>query len=173
VGAIVRRERSGRCPGTSGGLVLIALLVFVFLASFAAMVAAESWTLALQREREAELLFIGGEFRDAIRAYYFASPGAQRYPRRLDELLEDERFPSVRRHLRRVYRDPMTGKRDWVLIEAPGGGIMGVHSRSREGALKTANFSDANRDLEGKASYADWKFVFQPAPVTASPAPRP
>jgi type II secretory pathway pseudopilin PulG len=155
-----------------GGFTYAALLLAVAVIGIGLATAGQSWSTAAQREREAELLFIGGEFRDAIRAYYFASPGAQRYPRRLDELLEDERFPSVRRHLRRVYRDPMTGKRDWVLIEAPGGGIMGVHSRSRGGALKTANFSDANRDLEGKASYADWKFVFQPAPVTESPAPR-
>jgi type II secretory pathway pseudopilin PulG len=155
------------------GFTYLALLLAVAVIGIGLAAAGQSWSTAAQREREAELLFIGGEFRDAVRAYYFASPGAQRYPRRLEQLLEDERFPSARRHLRRVYRDPMTGKRDWVLIEAPGGGIMGVHSRSREGALKTANFSDANRDLEGKASYADWKFVFQPAPVTASPAPRP
>jgi type II secretory pathway pseudopilin PulG len=155
-----------------GGFTYAALLLAVAVIGIGLATAGQSWSTAAQREREAELLFIGGEFRDAVRAYYFASPGAQRYPRRLEQLLEDERFPSVRRHLRRVYRDPMTGKRDWVLIEAPGGGIMGVHSRSRGGALKTANFSDANRDLEGKASYADWKFVFQPAPVTESPAPR-
>lgn len=154
------------------GFTYAALLLAVAVVGIGLAAAGQSWSTAAQREREAELLFAGGEFRDAIRSYYFASPGAQRYPRRLEQLLEDERFPFPRRHLRRLYRDPMTGKRDWVLIDAPGGGIMGVHSRSQDNALKTANFAEANRDLEGKVHYADWKFVFQPGPVTGSPAPR-
>jgi type II secretory pathway pseudopilin PulG len=154
------------------GFTYLALLLAVAVIGIGLAAAGQSWSSAAQREKEAELLFIGGEFRRAIRAYYFASPGAQRYPRSLEALLKDERFPFPRRHLRRLYRDPMTGSRNWVLIEAPGGGIMGVRSRSQENALKTANFAEANRDLEGKARYSDWKFVFQPAPITGSPAPR-
>ena len=153
------------------GFTYLALLLAVAVIGIGLASAGQSWSIAAQREREAELLFIGGEMRRAIGAYYLASPGAQRYPRRLEDLLADERFPSVRRHLRRLYRDPMSGRRDWVLIEAPGGGVMGVHSRSPARPYQTAGFAEANRDFEGKSRYADWKFVFQPAPLTGSPAP--
>lgn len=154
------------------GFTYLALLLAVAVIGIGLAAAGQSWSTAAQREKEAELLFIGGEFRRAIRSYYFASPGAPRYPRRLEELLKDDRFLFTRRHLRRMYRDPMTGSRDWALIEAPGGGVMGVHSRSQENALKTANFAEANRDLEGKARYAEWKFFFRPEPVTGNPAQR-
>lgn len=155
------------------GFTYLALLLAVAVIGIGLAAAGQSWSTAAKREKEQELLFAGGEFRRAIRSYVLASPGAQRYPRQLEELLEDKRFPSVRRHLRRLYRDPMTGNRDWGLVEAPGGGILGVYSKSEENALKTANFGEADRDLEGKTRYADWKFVFQPAApgVTASRAP--
>ena len=154
------------------GFTYLAMLLAVAVIGIGLAAAGQSWSTAAQREKEAELLFAGGEFRRAIRSYYFASPGAPRYPRQLQDLLRDDRFPSVRRHLRRLYRDPMTGGREWGLVEAPEGGLMGVHSRSAASALKTANFTEANRDLEGRTRYADWKFVFRPAPVTATPAPR-
>lgn len=154
------------------GFTYAAMLLAVAIVGIGLSAAGQSWSTAAQREREAELLFVGGEFRRAIRSYVLASPGAQRYPRRLEDLIADDRFPSARRHLRRIYRDPMTGKREWGLVQAPGGGVMGVHSLSEAAALKTAGFAEADRDLEGKARYADWKFVFQPAPVTGSPAPR-
>jgi type II secretory pathway pseudopilin PulG len=152
------------------GFTYLALLLAMAVLGIGLAAAGQSWSSAAQREREAELLFIGDAYRRAIRAYYLASPGAQRYPQRLEALLADERFPSVRRHLRRLYRDPMTGRPDWVLIEAPGGGVMGVHSRSPERPFKTAGFAEANRDLEGKARYADWKFFYRPADTPAAAA---
>jgi type II secretory pathway pseudopilin PulG len=154
------------------GFTYLALLLAVAVIGIGLAAVGQSWSTAAQRAKERELLFVGGEFRRAIRGYYLGSPGAQRYPRSLQELLEDKRFPFVRRHLRRMYRDPMTGGRDWGLVNAPEGGIMGVYSLSEAPALKTANFAEADRDLEGKARYSDWKFTFQPAPITASQAQR-
>jgi len=153
------------------GFTYLALLLAIALIGIGLAATGEVASTAAQREKERELLFAGGEFRRAIRAYTLASPGVQRYPQRLEDLLEDKRFPFTRRYLRRIYRDPMTGKRDWVPVEAPGGGIMGVHSRSKRGALKTANFTAADAALEGKARYDEWEFVYAPQPVTASPAP--
>ena len=46
------------------------------------------------------------------------------------------------RHLRRLYRDPITGQDEWGLVEAPGGGVMGVYSRSEDEPIKSGNFSD-------------------------------
>ena len=45
------------------------------------------------------------------------------------------------RHLRRLYKEPITGQDEWGLVEAPGGGVMGVYSRSEDEPIKTGNFS--------------------------------
>jgi type II secretory pathway pseudopilin PulG len=127
---------------------------------------------AAQREKERELLFAGHQFRDAIASYYFRSPGANAYPKSLDELVEDHRFPQPLRHLRRLYTDPMTGKAEWGLVKAPDGTIMGVHSLSEEAPVKTGNFDNADAAFEDAKKYAEWQFIFTPpkAPATA-PAP--
>ena len=84
------------------------------------------------------MLFVGNQFRQAIRSYVQAGPG--QYPATLKDLLLDPRSPTPRRHLRRLFIDPITGKPDWGLVLAPEGGIMGVHSLSSREPLKRANF---------------------------------
>ncbi len=66
------------------------------------------------------------------------------------------------RYLRRLYPDPMTGAADWALVEAPGGGFMGVASRSTRAPLKTGGFDEPDRAFEDARTYGDWKFVFAP-----------
>lgn len=124
----------------------------------------EIYSRTKQREKEAELLFIGQQFRTAIQNYYERSPGAQRFPGSLDELLEDKRFPMTTRHLRRIYVDPMTGKPEWGFVTGPDDRIMGVHSLSTSEPLKKGNFSEANDSLKDKSKYTEWKFVYIPPP---------
>ena len=126
-----------------------------------------------QREKEKELLFIGGQYRKAIMLYYESSPGiAKKYPATLQELLKDDRYPGVRRYLRKLYRDPMTNGTDWGIVRAPDRGVMGVYSPSEQSTLKISNFRDADKDLEGKTRYSDWKFFYSPSPQMApQPAP--
>lgn len=83
-----------------------------------------------------------------------------KFAKTFDDLLEDKRSPHPVRHLRKVYRDPMMGNSQWGLIEAPGGGIRGVHSLSLGRPMKTANFEQVYRGFAEATSYADWKFVF-------------
>jgi type II secretory pathway pseudopilin PulG len=129
------------------------------------------WRTAAQREREQELLFVGGQYRNAFLSYYGATPaGKPRYPLALEELLEDNRFPVPRRHLRRLYADPITGKPDWVLLDAPGGGIAGVHSRSEAKPLKIGNFPAQDAKFEGAEHYSDWKFVLEQRVPPALPS---
>ncbi|MCK6395211.1 MAG: type II secretion system protein [Zoogloea sp.] len=118
------------------------------------------WSTAAQREREAELLFIGGEFARALASYRALSPaGAAVYPRQLEDLLLDPRQPFVRRHLRRLYRDPMTGEADWQ-VERADGQIVAVRSRSTRQALRRAALpawvSVSGAPADG-ARYCDWQ----------------
>ena len=145
------------------GFTYIGILIAMALFGVALAATGDVWRTAAQREREQELLFVGNQFRNAFSTYYgFTPAGKPRYPRALEDLVEDNRFPVPRRHLRRVYADPMTGKPDWVLLDAPGGGIAGVQSRSEAKPLKIGNFAPPDVKFDGAERYSDWKFVFEP-----------
>jgi type II secretory pathway pseudopilin PulG len=150
----------------------MALLAVVAVTGAMLVAVGEVYSRSAQREKEAELLFIGGEFRRAITSYYERSPGEQHYPLTLEELVEDKRFPMPQRHLRRIYVDPMTGKADWGLVRSPDGKIMGVHSSSGVGPLKKANFSQDSKAFTGAAQYSEWHFVYVPPPPPPGEAPR-
>ena len=151
------------------GYTLLSVLLLVALLGLGAVSASELWSRAEQRERERELLFAGDQIREAIGQYYLRTPGtAKRYPQRLEDLLQDERYPTVTRHLRRIYTDPMTGKAAWGLVEAPGGGIMGVHSLSELPPRRRAGFSHENKSFEAATRYSEWRFLFNPEAARAA-----
>lgn len=127
----------------------------------------EVWHTAAMREREAELLYAGNQYRRAIERYYLSGP--RQYPRSLSDLLKDPRKPGTERYLRQLYPEPITGKSEWGIVKASDGGIMGVYSVSSDKPLKTAGFHIRNRAFEGAASYSDWKFVYMP-PSAQKPA---
>jgi len=129
----------------------------------------EVWHTVVLREKEAELLYAGNQYRRAIMHYYLAGP--QQYPRSLSDLLKDPRKPGTERYLRKLYPDPITGKA-WAEVKAPDGGIMGVHSLSENKPLKTARFRIRDRSFEGATSYLDWKFVYMPV-SSQKPIPPP
>lgn len=161
------------------------LLVLFIIASVAVGMSAvgELWSTSRQRERELELLFNGNAIRQAISAYYLATPGPiKQYPASLEDLLKDPRFPDTRRYLRQLYPDPISGSADWVLIRAPQGGIMGIASASEKAPIKRAGFHEPNRvfeelaaRLQNKLRYRDWEFIYepmlQPGQVSVTKAP--
>ncbi|MGH7485182.1 MAG: type II secretion system protein, partial [bacterium] len=115
---------------------------------------------AAQREKETQLLWIGEQFRQAIGLYYQRTPGAaKQFPQTLEDLLEDHRFLTRQRYLRRIYDDPFTAKPEWGLIAAPGGGIAGVHSLAEGRPVRLGEFSSAG-------SLSDWQFVYEPPTVS-------
>ncbi|HEY5897453.1 MAG TPA: type II secretion system protein [Burkholderiales bacterium] len=152
------------------GFTYLALMIIIAVMGAGLAAIGEIYSHSAQREKERELLFIGHQFRDAIASYYNKSPGAKAYPKTLEDLIEDKRFPMPQHHLRKLYIDPMTGAAQWGLVEAPGGaGIMGVHSTSEARPIKTASFSAADLGFDEADQYTKWRFTYSPSgPVPVS-----
>ena len=154
-----RRVQIRRPRSRERGFTYLGLLFAIAILGFALSAVGVVWSTQIRRDREAELLFVGDQIREAIGHYYAAG---RVYPLQLSDLLQDSRVPQVRRFLRRVYPDPMTGNADWQLILGPAGGIIGVASSSQLKPIKVARFPDADSDFEKKECYCDWKFVYAP-----------
>jgi len=164
----IGRIQPPRAAQAGFGYVWVMLAVAAFGTGLAAV--GQLWSTQAQREREAELLLVGREYRQAFASYYaHTRPGTPAYPARLEELLEDRRGPILRRHLRKLYLDPITGSENWGLVSAPGGRIRGVYSRSERGPIKTANFASGESRFEKAKSYADWRFEHFSAAAVGSP----
>ena len=155
---------------THRGFTYIGLLIVLAVMGTTLAAAGVVWHTEAQRAKEGELLHIGDQFRRAIGRYYERTPGAAKgFPQSLEELVRDKRYPGVQRYLRRIYVDPMTGKAEWGLIKGPGGAIIGVHSLSEQKPLKTSGFKLADVGFADKERYAEWEFVYQPAPIPQKP----
>lgn len=155
--------------GSDTGFTYIAVLVMVVVIGIMLAAASQTWTTVMKREREKELLFRGMQIRNAIEQWWKPRPGAP--PPRpisdLKDLLQNPYSLQKIRYLRRLYRDPITGK-DWVLIKDPVRGIIGVASSSGETPFKQGGFSDELKDFEGKNKYSDWQFVYRPGGAPGS-----
>jgi type II secretory pathway pseudopilin PulG len=122
-----------------------------------------AWSIGAQREKEKQLLFVGEEFRNAIRSYHRNGPsGVRLYPRSLQDLLEDNRNGLTRRHIRQIYVDPISNSRDWKLITLGDNFIIGVSSPASGRPIKRANFSIENAGLTDTECYCEWRFVYLP-----------
>ena len=140
------------------GFTYIGLLLFIAINGICLSVAGMSWQYQVRAEKEKQLLFVGAAFRNAINNYYASTPDAAKtYPASLDDLLLDKRMPNIKRHLRKVYLDPMTGKADWGFVTQQGR-IVGVYSQSILSPLKKAGFDLTDAGLNGAKSYQDWIF---------------
>jgi hypothetical protein len=100
------------------------------------------------------LLEIGAEFGNALISYANATPlGQRRTPGSLQDLLKDPRYPGPRRHLRKIYADPLTRREEWGIVELrEGAGIIDVYSLSNAQPIKIGNFDALNQDFAGKTS---------------------
>jgi type II secretory pathway pseudopilin PulG len=154
-----QKQRTSVSPGR--GLVLLALLIMLVLVGVGALGSDEFWSMSLKREREAELLFIGDQYRRAIASYWKMTPGRRAYPPSIDSLLTDERFPNPVHHLRRTYRDPMTETGEFELVKQANG-VVGVHSTSTDITIKRAHFPKAYSTFEQAENSSQLLFVFKP-----------
>lgn len=158
----------------SRGFTYLTILFVIAIMGGGLALVGEVWHAAAMRDKEAELLYAGNQYRRAIERYYLSGPG--QYPRALQDLLKDPRKPATERHLRRLYPDPITGSPEWGIIKAPDGAIMGVRSISDDKPLKHAGFRPRDRGFEAATKYSEWNFVFVPtaqsAPRKPAPGPR-
>lgn len=142
------------------GAVLLAAIVMLTLAavSVTSLVAHDS--AMAQRDAEAELLFVGEQYRAAIESYWRSSPGrARQLPTRLEDLVADNRFPQPRRHLRKLFAEPVDASHEWDLIKV-GASIVGVRSRSVKSPYRKVGFSEKQVGFESASSYSEWEFRF-------------
>ena len=164
--------RNGDCPSGNlrarqGGYTLLGLLVLILIIGFFLGEAGAMWSDARQRDREAELLKVGDRIRIAIGRYYNNTPGpVKQFPRTLEALLRDDRFPVPQRYLRTLYIDPITRREGWGILEAPSGGIMGVYSLSGDKPFKTRQFRPIYKEFEDRKMYGDWIFAYSELALT-------
>ena len=164
---------AGKRISSERGFTYVMVLVAVISLGILMEVATIHTSRAQQAEREAELLYRGLAYRNAIKSYYEAGKPVKKYPKSLEDLVKDPRSVH-KRHLRVLYPDPMTrDKSEWLLVRAIDGGISGVASTSKDAPIKTANFPAGLERLEGAKSYADWIFEYVPLQQPGLPKPPP
>lgn len=151
----------------TNGYSYIGVLLIIATIGLTLALASTLWSFAQQREKERELIFIGNQFRRAISQYYERTPGiVKNYPMRLEDLLQDNRYVTTQRYLRKIYKDPMSNQTEWGTINAPQGGIMGVFSKSAAKPIKQSGFKEINNSFENQQHYYDWQFFYVTPAIT-------
>lgn len=171
------------------------MVLFVMVIAVMAImmtVAVQQVSFQMQREREAELIFRGEQYVEAVRLYR-AKYG--RYPMRMKEMWEAK--PRV---LRKKWTDPIPPFADWQVVHlgeggsalgrpgGPGGGGPAptptrtpVFEREREGGsglggeggervgpiigVRSRSTETSIKVYKGKTAYNDWLFVLEEQPA--------
>jgi type II secretory pathway pseudopilin PulG len=143
--------------GQRGFSYLLLMVVIAVLAVTAGVVSAGEGIS--RRNAEQALLASGEEFRAALVSYRAAGGGgAPSSPRELTDLLRDPRVAGIRRHLRRIPVDPLTGLVTWGLVRDELGGIVAVHSLAEGRPIKRENFEATQAGFENADTYERWLF---------------
>ncbi len=163
-------------PGRrQSGFTYLGLIILVTIIGLSATAALHVGAVAQRREAEQELLDIGLEYISALNSYAAVTPpGQPGLPGRLEDLLTDPRFPNVKRHLRKVYIDPLTGKNEWGIVKGDlgsGPGIIGIYSLSEAKPIKIDNFDLIFTSFKNRKTYHDWIFTNQPVTDPSAPLP--
>ncbi|MDO9002203.1 MAG: type II secretion system protein [Aquabacterium sp.] len=132
-----------------GGFTYLMLLWWVAVSSVLLAALGQSWSIEARRQREMELVFRGEQIKAALLSYQESSPTLPKtLPTRLEDLIEDQRGPDIKRHLRKLWPDPITGSSQWGLVRE-GGVIRGVYSTSDRQPLRAP---------QGVSTYQEWRF---------------
>lgn len=140
------------------GFTLVGLAVIIAIMGIVLATVAKVHSTIVKRDMEEELLFRGDEIKDAIDSYF---KYGNTYPRNFDELLKDPRGVSSRKHIRKLYKDPITNG-EWDIIKDKVGRVLGVRSKSDKEPLKKGNFPEEYKAFEEKTKYSEWEFISKP-----------
>lgn len=118
-------------PGSKrsqAGFTYLGVLFAVALIGIGLAAVSEVWVTNADRQKIAQIDWIGQQYVNAIRSYYYANTGSiHLYPGSVDDLVEDKRYLGIKRYLRSKYQisigdiEPSVG-----VVLAPSGGINGV-----------------------------------------------
>ncbi|MBC7702027.1 type II secretion system protein [Aquabacterium sp.] len=134
------------------GFTYLMLLWWMAVSSVLLAALGQSWAIEARRQREMELVFRGEQIKTALTAYQEATPTLPKVPpTRLEDLLEDRRGPAIKRHLRKLWPDPITGS-GWGLVRQ-GDFIRGVYSQSDQQPLRAP---------DSVKRYDEWRFEQSP-----------
>jgi type II secretory pathway pseudopilin PulG len=156
------------------GFTYLGLIVLVTVIGLVGAATLKIDALLRRAAAEEDLLAIGAEFSAALSSYAAATPrGQPPVPPSLQELLKDPRSPAVRRHLRKVFVDPVTGSTEWgIVYQGDHIGVLGVYSLSQAQPLKIGNFDARFAGFDNKQHLSDWKFM-PVTPIATVPPPAP
>lgn len=160
---------NGKRMRRESGFAYLLVLLLVVLMGLGLGVAGTLWHTESQRLKESELLYIGEQYRQAISRYYNAPGLIKQYPKSLEALLLDTRQPTLTRHLRKLYPDPMTNKAWGLVVDPDSQQIRGVFSTAPGEPLKQHGFALNQREFEEAKTYAAWQFVVTPVPAPMPP----
>ena len=135
------------------GIAYSIALLLSTLIGVGLLAAVQGVYITIQREKESQLLFVGNAIALAIKSYNSISPGLKKhYPKQLEDLLIDKRFIRwpPKRHLRKIYYDPITKSKNWGLIYDKEKNIRGVYSLSEKKPIKKDNFSTPYKSFKNK-----------------------
>lgn len=150
------------CPARrQRGFTYLGLIILVAILGLVGAAGLKMGSLLQRQAAEQELLDIGAQFSDALSSYAAATPpGQPQQPPSLAALLRDPRTPQLRRHLRKLFVDPISGRAEWGLLYQPGSnGIIGVYSLSQAAPLKVGNFEARFAGFEGRSHFSEWHFM--------------
>lgn len=135
------RGGARRAAAAESGYTFVALVVFLIVLNIGLAVAMPLWSKVVQREREAELVFRGLQYAEAIRVFQarFGRP-----PNNLDELLELEP-----RSIRQLWEDPLSDSGKWAPL------LAGAGSRDRGRDLARADAPGDTGDTDEAERSAD------------------
>ena len=161
-------------PVNDRGYAMAALLVGMSVMAIMLSVALPVWRTAVQREREAELVFRGEQYARAIELFSRRNGG---YPPNLDVLEQG-------RYIRKLYTDPMTGEGEFqpVYLGQPlpgqatapaqpgrggaGGGPLGTPLQGANAGqpgpivgVVSSSTAESLRLYNGRGRYSEWAFV--------------
>ncbi len=155
------------------GFTYLGLIILVAIIGLVGAASLKATSLLQRAAAEEELLETGAAFSAALASYAAVTPpGQPPQPPTLQELLRDPRSPAVRRHLRKIFVDPITGKAEWgVMYLGDKVGVIGVYSLSDAKPLKIANFDTRFLNMENREKISDWKFMMQQQAALTPPVP--